>query len=91
MLEQIARDDDRRGAPTYGWDVVLFTPGVYGARQGAPALLHLVVQQAGPFDEVWRDARAALNDQLAAREPEAAHLVDEDFQLALRRARARDG
>lgn len=88
-LEAIARDDDGNGAATYAWDFTLLRPGVYGPRQPAEKLFHLLVAQAGPFDPLWERARQALNEKLAALEPDARALEVEDFNRALRRARVR--
>lgn len=88
-LESIVRDDDGTGAATYAWDFTLLRPGVYGPRQPAEKLFHLVVAQAGPFDPLWERARLALNDKLALLEPAARAIVAEDFERALRRARVR--
>lgn len=88
-LEGIARDDDGAGAATYAWDFTLYRPGVYGARQPSERLFHLVVERAGPFDPLWERARLALNDKLAALEPETRALEAGDFERALRRARVR--
>jgi hypothetical protein len=88
-LAAIARDDDGAGAATYAWDFSLFRPGIYGARQPAERLFHLVVTKAGAFDTLWEDARAALNAKLALLEPEGSSLERQDFEQALKRARYR--
>ena len=88
-LAAIARDDDGDGAATYAWDFTLFRPGVYGAKQPAEKLFHLVVGKANAFDPLWERARAALNEKLDAFEPDAERVSSEDFAQALRVARYR--
>lgn len=88
-LETITRDDDERGQTTYSWDVTLYRPGVYGRRQPAEPLWHLVVERAGAFDPVWQEARQALTQRMLAVEPDARPPTEDDFMLALRRARVR--
>lgn len=88
-LDAIVRDDDGAGAATYAWDFTLYRPGIYGAKQPAERLFHLVVERAGPFDPLWERARVALNDKLAQLEPDTRALEAEDFERALRRARVR--
>lgn len=89
-LDAIVRDDDGTGAATYAWDFTLLRPGVYGAKQPAERLFHLVVEKAGPFDPLWEQAREALNDKLLALEPEAGLLDADDFARTLRQARVRE-
>jgi hypothetical protein len=89
-LASIARDDDGKGAATYAWDFTLLRPGIYGAKQPAPKLFHLVVTKASPFDGLWEQARAALNEKLRILEPDAKQLEKEDLERALRMARVRD-
>ena len=88
-LLQIVRDNDGDGPATYGWDVRLFRPGVYAAKQPAEELLHLVVTRAGPFDAVWQQALAAVNDKLGRYERDAAAVDDAALRRALQRARYR--
>lgn len=88
-LETITRDDDERGQTTYSWDVTLYRPGIYGRRQPAEPLWHLVVERAGAFDPVWQEARRALVERMSAVEPDARPPTEDDFMLALRRARVR--
>ena len=89
-LAAIARDDDGSTAATYAWDVTLRRPGVYGAKQPAETLLHLMVAQASAFDVLWEQARQALNSKLALLEPEAALLTAEDIARSLRVARMKE-
>jgi hypothetical protein len=89
-LAAIVRDDDGAGPATYGWELRLFRPGVYSARQPAEELLHLVVKNAGPFDAVWQQALDAVNDKLARYEPGADAVEVPALKLALQRARYRD-
>ncbi|MBM4280361.1 MAG: peptidoglycan-binding protein [Deltaproteobacteria bacterium] len=89
-LAGVRRDDDRRGAATYRLELLLVRPGVYTAGQPAPELLRLVVERAGPFDDAWGRALAALNDRLRRHDPDARPLTDDDVRVALRRARYRD-
>jgi hypothetical protein len=86
-LASIARDDDGTGAATYAWDFTLYRPGVYGAKQPAEKLFHLVVTKASPFDPLWEQAREALNDKLALLEPEAKRITIDDVTRTLRVAR----
>ncbi|MDP2345845.1 MAG: peptidoglycan-binding domain-containing protein [Deltaproteobacteria bacterium] len=88
-LPQIVRDDDGDGPATYGWDVRLYRPGIYSARQPAEELLHLVVTKAGPFDAVWQQALAAVNEKLARYEAGSAVVDDAALRRALQRARYR--
>ncbi len=88
-LAAIVRDDDGDGAATYAWDFTLFRPGVYGNKQPAEKLFHLVVEKAGAFDAVWEQARAALNDKIEQLEPDSARVAAADFAAALRVARYR--
>ena len=74
----------------YSWDLHLYRPGVYGRRQPAEPLIHLVVTEASPFDPVWDEAREMLAERLRALESDAVPPSAEDFTLALRRARFRD-
>lgn len=89
QLQGIVRDDDGKGAATYGWDLRLHRPGIYTARQPAEELLHLVVTAAGPFDPVWQEAVVALNDRLRRYEPSGTPLDLAAIKLALQRARYR--
>jgi peptidoglycan hydrolase-like protein with peptidoglycan-binding domain len=89
-LDEIARDEKQSGPQTYSWDVTFFRPGTYGRRQPAEALWHLVVTEASPFDAVWDEAREKLEERLAVVEPDAEPPSEQDFTLALRRARFRD-
>ncbi|HUR27356.1 MAG TPA: peptidoglycan-binding protein, partial [Planctomycetota bacterium] len=86
-LAAIARDDDGSGAATYAWDFTLYRPGVYGAKQPAEKLFHLVVTKASAFDALWEQAREALNDKLALLEPEAKRITIDDVTRTLRVAR----
>jgi peptidoglycan hydrolase-like protein with peptidoglycan-binding domain len=88
-LEELVRDDDEGGAATYSWDVTFYKPGVFGRRQPAEALWHLVVDRASAFDDVWREAHGFITARMSEAEPTAFPLVFEDFVLALRRARVR--
>lgn len=74
-------------ATTYTLDVVLRRPGVYGPGQNAQELLHLVVSDAGAFDDAWNQARESLRRLCAVVEPKAQLPAEEDWQAALRRAR----
>jgi hypothetical protein len=89
-LASIVRDDDGEGAATYAWDFTLYRPGIYGSKQPAEKLFHLVVAKASAFDPLWEQARAALNEKLTALEPDALTLDIDDFANALRVARYRD-
>jgi hypothetical protein len=86
-LAAIARDDGGSGAATYAWDFTLYRPGVYGAKQPAEKLFHLVVTRASPFDALWEQAREALNDKLAQLEPDARRITVDDITRTLRVAR----
>jgi hypothetical protein len=88
-LAALARDDGGVGAATYAWDVTLYRPGVYAAKQSAERLFHVVVKQASAFDPLWDEARAAINNKLASYEPNARPLTDKQLRNALRRARVR--
>jgi hypothetical protein len=88
-FDALVRDDDGRGAATYGWQVVLHRPGIYAARQPAEEVLKLVVSAAGPFDPVWQQALDALNARLALFDPEAPAIDPARLRLALQRARYR--
>ncbi len=88
-LDAIARNDDESGAATYSWDVTIYRPGVYGRRQPAEPLWHVVVDRAGAFDPVWQKAKQALEERMREIEPEGAPPSDDDFRMALRRARVR--
>jgi hypothetical protein len=88
-LAQIVRDDDGSGAATYAWDFTLYRPGIYGKKQPAERLFHLVVQKASAFDPLWEQARQALNEKLERVEPDALLLEPDDFARALRIARVR--
>jgi hypothetical protein len=88
-LLAIARDDGGRGAATYAWDFTLYRPGIYGARQSAERLFHVVVTQASAFDGLWERARGAINEKLAALEPDADIVTFDALHSALRRARVR--
>lgn len=90
-LDGIRRNDDESGAVTYSWDVTFYKPGVYGRRQPAEALWHLVVDRAGAFDPVWQRAKQALEERMAEIEPDGAPPSDDELVLALRRARVREG
>ena len=89
-LPQIVRDDDGDGPATYGWDVRLYRPGIYAARQPAEELLHLVVTRAGPFDAVWQQALSAVNDKLERYERGSIAVDDAALRRALQRARYRE-
>jgi hypothetical protein len=89
-LERIERNADERGAATYSWDVTFFRPGVYGARQPAEPLWHVVVERAGAFDPVWGEAQQKLRERIADVESLDAAPSSEDFVAALRRARVRE-
>lgn len=86
-LASIARDDNGSGAATYAWDFTLYRPGVYGAKQPAEKLFHLVVTKASAFDPLWEQAREALNDKLALLEPDAKRITVDDVTRTLRVAR----
>lgn len=86
-LAAIVRDDDGSGAATYAWDFTLHRPGVYGAKQPAEKLFHLVVTKASAFDLLWEQAREALNEKLMLLEPDARRLSVDDFTRTLRVAR----
>lgn len=86
-LASIARDDDGSGAATYAWDFTLLRPGVYGAKQPAEKLFHLVVTHASAFDPLWEQAREALNDKLVQLEPDAKRITIDDVTRTLRVAR----
>jgi hypothetical protein len=88
-FDAIVRDDDGRGAATYGWQVVLHRPGIYAARQPAEEVLKLVVSAAGPFDPVWQQAIDALNARLALFDPTAPAIETGRLRRALQRARYR--
>jgi hypothetical protein len=88
-LNDIESDGGVRGVPTYSWDVTLYRPGIYGRRQPAEAVLHIVVERAASLDPVWQEARDALAARLAELEPTSLPPSDDDFTNALRRARAR--
>lgn len=72
---------------TYTLDVVLRKPGVYGPGQSAQELLHLVVSDAGAFDDAWNQARESLRRLCNVIEPKAQLPTEEDWKAALRRAR----
>lgn len=88
-LDDLVSDGGPRGVPTYSWDVTLYRPGIYGRRQPAEAVLHVVVHRAASLDPVWQEARDAVAARLAELEPASCAPSDEDFTNALRRARAR--
>ena len=52
--------------------------------------LRLVVTKASAFDQLWEQARTALNGKLALLEPEAARIEAEDFARSLRVARMKE-
>ena len=85
----IVRDDDGVGPATYGWELHLHRPGIYSARQPAEEILKLVVTRAGPFDPVWHEALAALNDRLVRFDHEADPVGAPRLKVALQRARYR--
>jgi len=89
-LKKIKRNDDEKGALTYSWDVTFHKPGVYGAKQPAQALWHIVVDKASPFDSVWSEAREKLNTRIKRIEPDTPELTAADFRSALQRARFRE-
>lgn len=90
-LERLTTFEDDKGVLMYAWDVTFFVPGVYGAGQKAEALWHVVIDGAGPFDDVWKRAKGTLNDRLRGRDPTCPALTDDRFTRALRRARVRAG
>ncbi len=86
-LETITRDETSGpSAATYSWDASFFKPG--SPMDGEP-ILHLVVKNAGPFDNAWVKAREALAQKQKEYEPSRAAVTQEDFTAALRRARVR--
>lgn len=88
-LEQIERDDDGRGPVTYRWDVTFYKPGIYGAYQPAEPLWHIGIEQVTAFDDVWQQACDALARRITEKESPSAAPAWDDFERALRRARAR--
>jgi hypothetical protein len=91
-LSSIARDPEvATRATTYSWDLVLYKPGVYGARQRADELIHLEVRSATPFDPVWEKARTEIGRILRRYQPGALPPSRAELEVALRRARVREG
>jgi hypothetical protein len=88
-LLEIERDDGGDGAATYAWDFTLYRPGVYGRRQSAEKLFHVVVAKASAFDQLWERAVDAINDKLDRYEPESARMDLTLVQQALKIARVR--
>jgi len=87
-LSSIEREAGRdHKTTTYRWELTLYRPAIYGAGQKAQELLHLVVDEATAYDEVWQRARDEVNKHLRRLEPDAAPLELEDFVRALQRAR----
>lgn len=90
-LDTITRDDNANlsagaAVTTYSWDASFYRPG---GPMGFDPILHLVVKNAGPFDQAWMRAREALAAKQKEFEPSRAPVTQEDFTAALRKARVR--
>jgi hypothetical protein len=90
-LETITRDENANlsagaAVTTYSWDASFYRPG---GPVGFEPILHLVVKNAGPFDQAWIRAREALAAKQKEFEPSRAPVTQEDFTAALRKARVR--
>ncbi len=91
-LDKIQKDASvENRATTYSWDVMFYKPGVYAAGQKAQDLVHLVVESATAFDQVWSRAQANLNVLVRRTDPDGAVPTLDDIIQAIRQARARDG
>ena len=61
-LDSITRDENANlsagaAVTTYSWDASFYRPG---GPVGFDPILHVVVKNAGPFDQAWLRAREAL-------------------------------
>jgi hypothetical protein len=74
---------------TYAWDVTFYKPGTYAPGQMAQELVHLVVERASAFDDVWVEAQDKLRILVHRHEKGAAVPQQADIDAALRQARAR--
>lgn len=85
-LDEIARDGDGP-PPTYGWNVTLYEPGVYSARQPAQPMWHMRIERATAFDERWTEAVNKISMLMLLHEPESDPPTLDDVVEVLRRAR----
>ena len=88
LREGIVKDPPQKNqAQTYTLDVTFYVPGDYPSEYDRNELLHLAVESAAPFDDVWTTAVEAIANLLEVYEPDAQAPSVDDVRRALRRAR----
>lgn len=85
-LDEIVKDGDGP-PPTFGWNVTLYEPGVYSARQPAQPMWHMRIEGATAFDERWLEAVNKISLLLLVHEPESDPPTLDDVVARLRRLR----